>query len=183
MSSTSAEPNIHLLKIPLVHSFKVTDIHNKVFLPRPFAIGLISLPGSLVHPHPDYGMQVCLLNLVADTNCLEQIQRLSTRLVIGLHQVPHKDILHWRWVRAGLKVTFKVFTGLLDVYPSQRWLLRFMDWTHDVNLWSPDFPSNHPRCIPPLKCVPPYPVAPTYRLCHTLGCLLYFLLLRPVNMI
>ncbi len=71
----------------------MADLHDKVFFPRPFEIGLISLPGALVHPHLDYGIQVCLLNLVVDTSYLEQIQRLPTRLVIGLHQVPHKDIL------------------------------------------------------------------------------------------
>ncbi len=38
---------------------------------------------TLARPHLEYAMQTCSPNLIADGDCLEQIQRLATRLIKG----------------------------------------------------------------------------------------------------
>ncbi len=57
----------------------------------------------LVRPHLEYAMQACSLNLVADADCLEQIQRLATRLVTCFRQRPYEERLH----RLGLVGAFE----------------------------------------------------------------------------
>ncbi len=46
-----------------------------------FALTPHPLHKTLVQPYLEYAMQACSPNLVADVDCLEQIQRLTTRLV------------------------------------------------------------------------------------------------------
>ncbi len=51
------------------------------------------LYNTLVRPHLEYAMQACSPNLVADADCLEQIQRLATRLVKGFRRLPNEERL------------------------------------------------------------------------------------------
>ncbi len=64
---------------------------------RPFAeqsvSALASLYNTLVRPHFEYTMKACSPNVVADADCLEQIQRLATRLVKGFRQLPYEERL------------------------------------------------------------------------------------------
>ncbi len=53
----------------------------------------ILLNGALVRPHPEYGTPAYLPNLVADTNHLERIQKLATRLVTGVRHLPYEERL------------------------------------------------------------------------------------------
>ncbi len=46
----------------------------------------IPLCGALVRPHFEYGSSACSPNLVADINHQERIQKLVTRLVIGMRE-------------------------------------------------------------------------------------------------
>ncbi len=48
---------------------------------------------ALVRPHLQYGMPAWSPNLVADTNHLERIQRLVTRLVTGIRHLPYRERL------------------------------------------------------------------------------------------
>ncbi len=83
----------------------------------------IPLYDALVRPHPEHGMSACSPNLVADINHLEQVQRLATSLVTGMHHLPYEErlqrlglhSLQRRRLRADLIVELKIFTGLLDV--------------------------------------------------------------------
>ncbi len=52
-----------------------------------------SINNTLVRPHLWYAMQACSPNHVAEANCLEQIQRLATRLVKGFRRLPYKERL------------------------------------------------------------------------------------------
>ncbi len=49
---------------------------------------------TLARPHFEHAMQVCSPNLAADADCLEQIQRLATRLVKGFHRLPYEERLY-----------------------------------------------------------------------------------------
>ncbi len=53
----------------------------------------IPLKKALVRLHLEYGMPTCSPNLVADTNLLERIQRLTVRLVTGMHHLPYEERL------------------------------------------------------------------------------------------
>ncbi len=68
--------------------------------------------GALVRVHLEYGMPVCSLNIVADNNHLERIERLTTRLVTSIRHLPYKERLQWRRLRADLITAFMIFTGL-----------------------------------------------------------------------
>ncbi len=65
-------------------------------------------------------------NLVTDADCLEQIQRLATRLVKGFRRLPYEErlrrlglhSLHRRRLRGDLIVAYNVFSGGLDLDPS-----------------------------------------------------------------
>ncbi len=80
----------------------------------------------LVLPHHEYAMQACSPNLVADAGCLEQIQRLVTRLVKGFHRLPYEErlrrlglhSLRRRRLCGDLKVVYKMFSAGLDLDPS-----------------------------------------------------------------
>ncbi len=86
----------------------------------------IPLYGALVRPHLEYGMPACSPNLVADINHLERIQRLTTRLVTGMRNLPYEErlqrlsrhSLQRRRLRDDLITAFKVFKGLLDIDPN-----------------------------------------------------------------
>ncbi len=52
-----------------------------------------ALYNTLVRPHLEYAMQACSPNLAADADCLEQIQRLATRLVKGFRRLPYEERL------------------------------------------------------------------------------------------
>ncbi len=81
-----------------------------------------------------YGMPARSVNLLADPNHLERIQRLAAKWVTGLRHGPYRRSLQrlglrsWqrRRVRADLVIAFKIFTDLLDVAPifcsSHSWL-------------------------------------------------------------
>ncbi len=76
--------------------------------------------------HLEYGMPACSPNLVADINHLERIQRLATRLVVGMRHLLYEerlqrlglDSLQWQRLRADLITAFKIFKGLLDSDPN-----------------------------------------------------------------
>ncbi len=77
----------------------------------------------LVRPHLEYAMQACSPNLVADTGCLEQIQRLATRFVKGFHRLPYEerlrrlslDSLNRVRLRGDVIVVYKMFSVGLDM--------------------------------------------------------------------
>ncbi len=85
------------------------DLSNRAFIP---------LYGALMRPHLEYGMPACSPNLVADINYLERIQRLATRLVIGIRHLPYEERLQRRRLLADLITAFKIFKGLLDIDPN-----------------------------------------------------------------
>ncbi len=80
----------------------------------------------LVWPHFEYATQACSPNLAAETNCLEQIQRLATRLVKGFRRLPYKERLrrlglhssHRRRLHWDLKAVYKMFSAGLGLGPS-----------------------------------------------------------------
>ncbi len=51
------------------------------------------LYNTLVRPQLEYALQACSPNLVADADCLEQIQRLATGLVKGFRRRPYEERL------------------------------------------------------------------------------------------
>ncbi len=51
------------------------------------------LYNTLVQPHLEHAMMACSAKLVADADCLEQIQRFVMRLVIGFHLLPFEERL------------------------------------------------------------------------------------------
>ncbi len=85
-----------------------------------------ALYNTLVRPHLEYAMQACTPNLIADADCLEQIQRLATMLVKGFHQLPYEErlrrlglhSLRRRRLHGDLIVVNKVLSGGLDLDPS-----------------------------------------------------------------
>ncbi len=50
-----------------------------------------ALYNTLVRAHIEYAMQACSHNLIDDTDYLERIQRLATRLVKHCHQLPYEE--------------------------------------------------------------------------------------------
>ncbi len=86
-------------------------------------MAFIPLYGALARSNLEYGLPACSLNLVADINRLEQIQRLATRLVIGMRHLPYEErlqrlgphSLRRRRLWTDLIAAFKIFTGLLDI--------------------------------------------------------------------
>ncbi len=78
---------------------------------------------SLTCPHLEYAMPVCLPNHVADTNRLERIEILATRLVTGMRYLPYEErlrrlslhSLQRRRFRSDLITVFTIFTGRLDI--------------------------------------------------------------------
>ncbi len=86
----------------------------------------VPLYNTLVRPHLEYAMQVCSPNLVADANCLEQIQLLPTRLVTGIRRLPYEErlrrlglhSLRRRCLRGDLVVVYNMFSGGLVLDPS-----------------------------------------------------------------
>ncbi len=50
---------------------------------------------ALVRHHLEYAMHTCSPNLVVDTDCLEQSQLLTTRLVKGFSRLPYEGRLRW----------------------------------------------------------------------------------------
>ncbi len=84
-----------------------------------------ALYNTLVRPHLEYAMQACSPNLVADADCLEQIQRLAPRLVKGFRRLPYEERLprlglhslrRRRFYRDVINV-YKMFPGVLDLDP------------------------------------------------------------------
>ncbi len=73
-------------------------------------------------------MPTCSLNLVADINHQEQIQRLATHLVTGMRQIPYEERMQWlglhslqrRRLHDDLITAFKIFKDLLDIDPNLR---------------------------------------------------------------
>ncbi len=71
----------------------------------------------LVRPHLEYAAQACSPNLVADADCLEQIQWLATRFVKGFRRLPYEErlrrlglhSLRRRRIRGDLIVVYKMF--------------------------------------------------------------------------
>ncbi len=83
------------------------------------------LYNTLVLPHLEYAAPACSPNLVADADCLEQIQRLVTRLVKGFHRLPYGErprrlglhSLNRHRLRGYLIAAYNVFSGGLDLDP------------------------------------------------------------------
>ncbi len=71
-------------------------------------------------------MPACSPNLVADPNHVGRIQRLATTLVALIRHLRYEERLELlglhslqrRRFRAELIITFKIFTGLLDIDPN-----------------------------------------------------------------
>ncbi len=78
---------------------------------------------ALVRLHLGYAMQACSPNLVADADCLEQIQQLVTRLVKGFRRLPNEErlrrlglhSLRRRRLRGDLIVLYKMVSGGLGL--------------------------------------------------------------------
>ncbi len=83
-----------------------------------------------MRPHLEYAMEASAPTLRADISPLEGVQRLATRLVRGLRQVPYEERLRQlnlfslkrRRLRDGLIVVFKIFKGEVDRNPSEFFL-------------------------------------------------------------
>ncbi len=58
-------------------------------------LAFVLIYGALVRQHLEYGMPACSPNLVADSNHLERIQRLATRLVTGMCHLLYEEGLQW----------------------------------------------------------------------------------------
>ncbi len=79
-----------------------------------------------VRPHLEHAMQACSPNLVADADCLEQIQRLAMRFVKGFRRLSYEErlsrlglhSLRRRRLRGDLIVVYKMFSAGLDLDPS-----------------------------------------------------------------
>ncbi len=114
---------------PSIHCKEAASKARRLLLIRRSFVELAvsaALYNTFVRPHLVYAMQACSPNLVADADCLEQIQRLTTRLVKGFRQLPFEERLRRlglhssRRLRLGgdLMVTCKMFSGGLDLDPS-----------------------------------------------------------------
>ncbi len=85
---------------------------------------------ALVRPHLEYAMEANTPPLRADINQLERVQRLATRKVRGLRQVPYEERLRQhnlfslerRRLRADLILAFKIFKREVDLNPSEFFL-------------------------------------------------------------
>ncbi len=83
--------------------------------------GFIPMYCAIARPHLEYAMEASSLNIRAIINHLERVQR----LVRGLRRVPYKERLRQlnlfslerRRHRFDLNVTFKIFTGVIDLSP------------------------------------------------------------------
>ncbi len=83
--------------------------------------GFIPMCCAIARPHLEYAMEASSLNIRSTIDHLERVQR----LVRGLRRVPYKERLRQvnlfslerRRLRFDLKVTFKIFTGLIDLSP------------------------------------------------------------------
>ncbi len=81
-----------------------------------------ALYNTLVRPHLEYAMEACSPNFIADADCLEQIQRLATRFIMGSRgltcEEPLRQLglhsLRRRRLRGDLKVVYKMLSGRLD---------------------------------------------------------------------
>ncbi len=81
---------------------------------------------ALVLPHLEYAMEANAPTLRADINQLERAQRLATRLVRGLCDVPYEERLRQlnlfslerKRLPADLILTFEIFKGEVDLNPS-----------------------------------------------------------------
>ncbi len=83
---------------------------------------------ALVRPCLEYAMEANASTLGVDRNQFERVQRLTNGLVRGLRQVPRLRQLNLvslehRRPRADLILAFKIFTGEVDLNPSE-FLLR-----------------------------------------------------------
>ncbi len=58
-----------------------------------FPLSIHSKAKNMLRPHLGYPTQAGSLNQVADADCLEQIQQLLTRLVMGLRHLPYEEQL------------------------------------------------------------------------------------------
>ncbi len=99
-----------------------------------------ALYNTLVRPHLEYAMQACTPNPIADDDCLEQIQRLATRLEKGFRRLPYEERLRWlglhslrrRRLRGDLIVVYKLFSRGLDLESSLIFLFRQCDQAWEV---------------------------------------------------
>ncbi len=77
---------------------------------------------AIVWPHLEYAMEAYAPTMRDDTNQLERVQRLATRLVRGLRQVSYEErcrqlnlfSLERRHLRVKLILAFKIFKGKVD---------------------------------------------------------------------
>ncbi len=77
------------------------------------------LYNTLVRSHLEHAMQACSPNLLADADCLKQIQRLATVLVKGFRRLPYEErlrrqglhSLHRRRLHGDLTAVYKMFSG------------------------------------------------------------------------
>ncbi len=84
------------------------------------------LYNTFVRPHREYAIQACSPNLVAVADCLEQIQRLATKVVKGFRRLPYEErlrrlglhSLRRRRLRGDLIVVTKCFPEDLIWAPS-----------------------------------------------------------------
>ncbi len=82
-----------------------------------------ALYNTLFRPHLEYPMQACSPNLVADADCLEQIQRFAMRLIKGFRRLPNQErlrrlgvhSLRRRRLRGDLIVAYKFFSRGSDL--------------------------------------------------------------------
>ncbi len=85
-----------------------------------------ALYNKLVKPHLEYAMQACSPNFIADADCLEKIQRLATRLIMGSRRLPCEERLRQlslhslrrRHLCGDLKAVYKMLSGRLDLDPN-----------------------------------------------------------------
>ncbi len=95
----------------------------------------VHLYNTLVWPHLENDMRAYSQNLVADTDCLEQIQRLATRLLKGFHRLPYEERLRQLGLhslnrcrfRGDLVAAYNMFSGGLGLNPSLFFLFRQYD--------------------------------------------------------
>ncbi len=76
--------------------------------------------------HLDYVMQACLPNLFSAVDCLQQIQRLSTRPLNGFCRLPYEERLRWlglhslnrRRLHGDVITAYNVFLGVVKYWNS-----------------------------------------------------------------
>ncbi len=109
-----------------IHCKKAASKARWIMIMRPFAelsVSAFAAPyNTLVRPHLEYPMQACSPNLAADSDGLEQIQRLATRLEKYFHRLPYEErlcqlglhSLRRRHLREDLIVVYKMLSGELN---------------------------------------------------------------------